>query len=157
MTKRPPKFVLRLAGAGMLAFGAWVGSIGFDQYQSRMGGPQSSWRERTAEIVEVEPHPQYQDRIIQLYSIEMPGGEVAQCPVTDSPDEAGSVGDELIIWVEDSTRTGACRIAMENWDSGFTPAHFFMIFAALWMAMGAAFIIRPPKNVGVGGSDGGPF
>lgn len=123
-----------------------------------MGGPESTWRQQTAQIIEVQPHPQYENRVIQLYSIEMPGGETAQCPVTDSPDEAGAPGDEVTLWVEETTRTGACRITMENWDAGFTEAHFFILFGALWMAMGAAFIIRPPKNVG-GGSygGGGPF
>jgi hypothetical protein len=154
MAKPPSKFLLRLLGAGVFAVGAWVGSVGLDQHAERMGGPQSSWRERTAEIIDVEPHPQYENRVIQLYAIEMPDSEVAQCPVTDRPDEAGAVGDEVRIWVDDSTRTGACRITLENWDAGFTPAHFFMIFAALWMAMGAAFMIRPPRNAGVGGSGG---
>ncbi len=157
MARPPNKLLLRLLGAGVFAVGAWVGGMGLDEHAGRMGGPESPWSERTAQIIDIEPHPQYENRVIQLYSIEMPGGETARCPVTDSPDEAGAVGDEVAIWVEESTRTGACRITMENWDAGFTGAHFFMIFGALWMATGAAFIIRPPKNVDVGGSDGGPF
>ena len=155
--KKPPNpMLLRLLGAGVFAVGAWVGSIGLDQHASRMGGPESAWRERTAQIIEVQPHPQYDNRVIQIYRIDMPGGETARCPVTESPEEAGAIGDEVTLWVEGGTRTGACRITDENWDAGFTPAHFFMIFAALWMAMGAAFIIRPPGNYQVGSEGGGP-
>jgi hypothetical protein len=87
----------------------------------------------------------------------MPGSETARRPVTDSPDEAGAAGDELTIWVEGGTRISACRITLENWNAGFTPPHFFMLFGVLWMAMGAAFMIRPPKYFQVGDAGGGPF
>lgn len=157
MTKSPNPLLVRALGAAVFAVGAWVGSIGLDQHADRKGGPNSPWSETQAVVEGVAPHPVYEDRVVRSLRVTVPDAADAVCPVTDSPEDAGAVGDRLSLWVHADTVTGACRITFHPWDQGFTGAHFFMLFGALWLAMGAAFIIRPPKNVGVGGGDGGPF
>ena len=144
------KLILRLVGALLFAFGAWVGSLGLGEHAKRMGGPDSGWEQVEAEVVAVSPHPQYENKLVQTFRLEVSGGEQVDCDVVRSPDTVMSVGDTTELWVHDDTSSGDCRIATENLDAGFTGAHFLMIFGAMWMLMGAAFIIRPPNRVHVG-------
>jgi hypothetical protein len=150
------KQLLRLLGVGVFAVGALVGKVGLDEHDRRMGGPDSPWTETEATIERIEPDPRYEDRRRQVYAFTAPNGAEMECPVNRRPEIAAPVGETVTIWAHSDNAPGNCRIATENWDAGFTPAHFMMLFAAAWMAMGAAFVIRPPKNISVGGG-GGPI
>lgn len=149
------KTLLRLLGAAVFAVGAFVGKLGLDQHAARMGGPESAWIETRAVVDRIEPNPRYPDRRQNIYTFTAPSGADMECRVGRDPDEDPPAGEAVTIWVHTQTAPGNCRLATENWDAGFTPAHFFMLFALAWMAMGAAFMIRPPRN-SVSGGPGGP-
>ena len=157
MTDFRRKLIARLLGVFVLAVGAVVGWLGLNEHARRMGGPESSWVRTPSEIVRVQPNPRYEDRVQEVYSFTAPNGREVTCPVSRDSDDPKEVGDTQDIYVRIDTSPGYCRIATENLDAGFTGAHFMMVFAFLWMAMGAAFILRPPGNVGVGGGGGGTF
>lgn len=150
------KSLLRLLGFAVFAFGAFIGKQGLDQHAERVGGPNSAWIETEAVLVRIEPHPQYEQTRRQIYAVTAPSGAQIECRQGRSADDTDPIGTSTTFWVNEASTPGNCQYYSDNPDAGFTPAHFFMLFAVLWMAMGAAFMIRPPNNIG-GGGGGGPF
>lgn len=151
------KLIARLIGVVVLAIGSAIGWYGLNEHARRMGGPDSNWIRTSAEITSVEPDPRGENRVLQTYSFISPGGAAMSCDVGSTRYHAADAGETTTIYVRIDTAPGFCRISTKNLDAGFTGAHFLMIFALVWIGMGTAFIIRPPKNVGSGGHGGGSF
>ena len=149
-----PKYVGRLVGLGALALGAGIGWVGLQAVSNAPGGENSELVMVRAEIVGELESDRNPGLYTPVYELTGEDGAAVRCEGGIYSSDRARVGRSERLAVAGDTPLSACSIV---WGAG-GPLSAWFIFGvgAAFALMGAAFIIKPPKNMG-GGSHGGPF